>query len=168
MSLVPVPLTYQHIRDLAPRVRAADIADLTVHGNDPEQALVSGMTAGEAYAIMDTGNPKPAWLPDSAWDEGRVIGAGGWTVTGGAWTLWADLTRQQSRALLKIAPAWARIMAIRAKRPLGNYFLTGNTVTERWLRATGCVTILDGHEMLWQDRSYTPFFVKPLEALPYV
>lgn len=153
MTLLPVPLTYDHIRHLAPRIREADLADLTIHDTDPEQALVSGMTLGESFAVLDDGVP---------------IGAGGWTVAGAVWTLWTDLTRKQSLELLRCCVPWARIMAIRAKRPLTNVFLSGNTVTERWLRATRCVTILDNQLLSWKGRSYVPFYLKPLEELPYV
>jgi len=153
VTLTPTPLNYDHIRHLAPRIREADLWDLTIHDTDPEQALVSGMALGEAFAVLDDGVP---------------IGAGGWTVAGSVWTLWTDLTRKQSLALLRCCVPWARIMAIRAKRPLQNVFLEGNTVTERWLRATRCVNILDGSSVSWNGRRYTPFFLKPLEELPYV
>ena len=104
-NLVPVPLTADHAWDLAPRLRAADLADLTIHGSNPNKALLAAIDMpGEPYAILD---------------DGVVIGAGGWTKAGSVWTLWQDLSVGQAKALLKWCPAWARIMAIRSGRPFG-------------------------------------------------
>ena len=152
-QLTPVPLNYGHILSLAPRMRQADLLDLTVHGGDPEGALVSGLASGEAYAVLS---------------DGVVIGAGGWTVEGSIWTLWADLTTPQARELLRWAGRWARVLAIRSKRPLSNVFLRGNTLTERWLRLTRCVDIDYANPIHWQGRDYLAFRLKPLEELPYV
>jgi len=152
-NFYPERLNYAHILSLAPRIREADLRDLTLHEGDPEQALISGLSSGEAYAVLH---------------EGTVIGAGGWTVEGAIWTLWADLTLGQSKQLLKWSRPWARVIAIRAKRPLSNVYLRGNTTTERWLKATRCVNILDDHPIQWQGREYIPFHLKPLEELPYV
>ena len=153
-NLVPVPLTADHAWDLAPRLRAADLADLTIHGSNPNKALLAAIDMpGEPYAILD---------------DGVVIGAGGWTKAGSVWTLWQDLSVGQAKALLKWCPAWARIMAIRSGRPLQNVYLKGNLATESWLKATRCVNILDESPIMWQGREYIPFFLKPLEELPYV
>lgn len=153
-NLVPVPLTIDHVWDLAPRLRKADLDDLTVHNSHPRGALLAALSEpGEAFAVLD---------------GDKVIGAGGWTKAGSVWTLWADLTRGQAKDLIRLSRPWARIIAIRAKRPLQNVYLKGNRATEGWLRATGCVTILDDNPIVWQGREYIPFFLKPLEELPYV
>lgn len=151
--LVPKPLRGSHCYDLGSRLRQADLDDLTLHEEQPIRALLQGMRAGEAYSV---------------WDGHEIIGAGGWTEEGRVWTLWADLTVAQSRELLRMSRPWARILAIRAKRPLSNVFLAGNAVTERWLRMTDCVDILDAELLPWQGRMYVPFYLKPLERLPNV
>lgn len=89
-------------------------------------------------------------------------------MEGAIWTLWADLSKAQARELLKWAGRWARVIAIRSKRPLSNIYREDNTKTARWLRLTRCVNILDEHPIQWQGRTYIPFTLKPLEELPYV
>lgn len=153
-TLVPKPLTREDALDLGPRIRQADIDDLTVHRSNPTEALLGALAVpGESYGV---------------WDGEHLIGAGGWTEAGHVWTLWTDLSSAQSRALLKACIPWARIMAIRSMRPLGNVFLTENHVTRAWLRATRCVELLDVPPIMWQGFEYTPFRLKPLEQLPYV
>lgn len=152
-QLVPVPLNYGHILQLAPKLQASDLADLTLHEGDPEGALISGLSSGEAYAVLD---------------GDTVIGAGGWTVEGAVWSLWADLSKGQAKELLRWAARWARVIAIRSKRPLGNVYRSGNHKTARWLKLTKCVTILDDHPIMWNGQTYIPFHLKPLEDLPYV
>lgn len=149
----PVPLTMHHAEMLAPYVRSSDCADLKTHDSTPWEALRHGVAMdGESWAVMD----------------GEVIiGAGGWTALGSVWTLWADLSRTQAKEVLRMAPAWCRIMAIRAKRPLQNVYLAGNSQTEHFLRATKCVDILD-QEVLYEGRTWIPFFLKPLEDMPSV
>lgn len=154
MSLVPKPLRPSDCDYLAKNIRRADLLDLTIHGENPRDALLHGIEHGEAYGV---------------WDGPQLIGAGGWTKEGAVWTLWREgMTKAQSRELLKQCVPWARIMAIRAKRPLSNVFLSNNRVTERWLRATRCVDILDDVLIPWQGRLYVPFHLKALEDLPYV
>ncbi len=149
----PVKLTHDHVLRLAPSIREEDLLDLKVHGSNPYQALeMAEIMPGEAWAVVE--------------DE-LLIGAGGWTEVGSVWTLWANLSLGQAKEVLHMAAPWCRIMAIRAKRPLGNIFLKGNRATERFLRATKCVDILE--ETIHHDgREWTPFFLKPLEAMPSV
>lgn len=152
--LVPVPLTQHHVYSLAPRVRQADAADLWVHGANPHKALtLARQVPGDAWAVM----------------EGPVcIGAGGWTEAGAIWTLWADLSLSQYRKLSKVIVPWARIIAIRAKRPLGNVYLKGNRTTEHFLKSTGCIDIHHERALHFEGRDWVPFHLKALEDLPNV
>ncbi len=152
-TLIPRPLTERHAKLFSHRIRRADLDDLHTSGQYPYAALLDAIEAGEAYGI---------------WDGIDIIGAGGWTRDGNVWSLWTDLSVSQSKALIKNAVPWARIIAIRARRPLGNFFLRGNTVTDGWLRLTRCVEILDDRPLTWQGRTYIPFYLKPLEELPLV
>lgn len=148
------PLDGDYCRYLGPKLQASDIADLTLHHQCPDEALFSALSIpGQAYCVRDGDTP---------------IGAGGWTEEGAVWTLWTDLTISQSAALLRCCVPWARIMAIRAERPLHNVFLASNSITASWLEATRCVNILYNRPLTWHGREYIPFFLKSLEELPYV
>lgn len=154
MTLIPRPLTTPDCYDLGKRMRQADLDDLLAHQGDPQQALLWAVEApGEAYGI---------------WDEDQLIGAGGWTRSGSVWSLWADLSPAQARAVLRQAASWARIIAIRARRPLYNVFRADNRVTDRWLELTRCVDIDRRNVIVWEGQSFVPFYLKSLERLPYV
>lgn len=149
----PEPLEESHVVYLAGRVREADILDLKTHESTALEALTWALKLpGKAWAVMDGDTP---------------IGAGGFTEAGSIWTLWRDLTLGQYREVLRMAAPWCRIMAILAKRPLSNVYLKGNRTTERFLKATGCIDILE-QEVYHDGRTWIPFFLKPLERMPNV
>lgn len=152
--LIPRLLRWEDCETLAPKIRRADLEDLTINRSNPLRALQGAIhMPGEAFGI---------------WDGDQIVGAGGWTTSGTVWTLWQELTFGQAKALAKNCAPWARIMAIRSARPLQNVFLQGNAATRRWLESTRCVDILDDHPLTWEGRTFIPFFLKPLEQLPYV
>lgn len=151
----PVKLTLPMALELAPLIREEDRLDLKTHGSDPYEAFdLADKMPGESWAVIDD-------------DRQRCLGAGGWTEAGSVWTLWTPLSVGEVADILHMAAPWCRIMAIRSRRPLGNIFLKGNRATERFLRATKCVDILE--ETIHHDgREWTPFFLKPLERMPHV
>ena len=156
--IYPEPLTIQHAASLEPRVRKADRDDLKNHRAGAEYALALALTLpGEAWAIM--------WAEDNATPV--VIGAGGWTEAGAVWTLWADLTLAQSKAMMRMIVPYARILAIRANRPLWNYYGMRNDATEKFLKATRCVDFT-GDVSYFSGRYWNKFMLKPLEDMPHV
>lgn len=156
--IYPERLTLAHAASLAPRVRKADCDDLKNHGAGAEYALALALcTPGEAWAVMH--------LAENATPE--IIGAGGWTVDGCVWTLWANMTRGQAREVMKMVVPYARIIAIRANRPLHNWYREGNLATEHFLRATRCVDFTEKRATI-TGRPYRHFKLKALEDLPNV
>jgi len=153
-QLYPQKFTHEDAEALAPIMRQADIRDLIVHQSSPRDALLQVFNeGGEAWSVH----------------SGRgIIGAGGWTQRGIVWSLWADLTFEESKALMRTVVPWARIIAIRAKRPLSNVFVKGNHQTEHFLLATRCVTTFPQAEILHEGRTYIPFMLKPIEDMPHV
>lgn len=151
----PVPYTIGHATALSRKLRKADLIDLHQHEQDPRAALSYPLETGdESWAVMD---------------GDAVIGAGGWTRAGSVWTLWADLSMRQSRELLRMTPAWARIISIRSKgRILGNVFRKGNRLTQHWLEMSGCVDIHHETPLTSEWGTFIPFRLKPLERLPNV
>lgn len=151
--IYPEKLTLAHAAALAPRVRKADLDDLKNHGAGADYALAMALTTpGEAWAVMHDGVP---------------IGAGGWTKDGCIWTLWADLSLGQAREVMKMVVPYARIIAIRANRPLHNWYREGNRATEHFLRATRCVDFTEKRATI-TGRPYRHFKLKALEDLPNV
>lgn len=154
-------LRRQDVRDLAGRLRDGDVQDCLAHEHTPEEALLGGWQGG------------PSW---GVWDGDCLIGAGGWTFDGAIWTLWSDLTRSQSLALMRVTPSWARKIAEHAnehikwyqpERRLQNAVWEDNRLTIAWLRATRCVDFLDTR-LQFGDKWFIPFFLKPLAELPNV
>lgn len=156
--IYPERLTLAHAAALAPRVRRADLDDLKNHEAGAEYALALALVEpGEAWAVM---YPSENATP-------QVIGAGGWTESGSVWTLWADLTRGQARDVMRMVVPYARILAIRSRRPLSNWYNTENAATEHFLRATHCVDFMDVQATIG-GRPFRRFTLKPLEDLPNV
>lgn len=156
--IYPEKLTLQRAAELAPRVRQADRDDLKTQGEGPDHALVLAMALpGEAWAVM--------W--QAGGEEAQVIGAGGWTEEGVIWTLWADLSLGQARAVMRMVVPYARIMSIRAQRPLSNFYAMRNNATEKFLKATRCIDFT-GDVRYFSGRYWNHFTLKPLKDMPDV
>lgn len=156
--IYPERLTLAHAASLSPRVRKADLDDLKDQEAGADYALAMALTEpGEAWAVMHRSeNATP-----------QVIGAGGWTKRGAIWTLWTDLTLSQAKDMMKMVVPYARIISIRAQRPLWNYYREGNKATEHFLRSTGCIDFSEEVGYIG-GAPYRRFFLKPLEDLPNV
>lgn len=151
--IYPEKLNLAHALYLSTRIRKADLDDLKLHGAGAEYTLAAALVIpGEAWAVMHEGVP---------------VGCGGWTEEGLVWTLWTELSSEASKEMMRMVVPYARILAIRAKRPLGNWFASGNRATERFLRATHCVDIADQPTYL-AGKAWTRFSLKSLEDLPNV
>lgn len=153
-----VPMRWEDIGQLGPLIRETDRRDCVAHDCNPELALLDAFTAGRAWTALwnlDVGEPQP-------------LGCFGWTHTGFIWSLWVDLTREQSLALMSRAQSVIKGMAREAGAAgiasLCNTVRTDNLLTIAWLRASKCFDFPrpaiehDGHR-------YLPFFVKPLGDL---
>jgi len=147
------PLTIEGIMDLAPVIREEDLLDLKCQNSSAFECLMLGLE-GHAWGI---------------YEGDLIVGAGGFTAHGFVWSLWRDMTEEQKRGVMQKAVGWARIMRLLAgKALLQNVYLKGNHKTERFLKATRCVTIDEGTELVYQGRTFIPFFLKPYEELPNV
>lgn len=160
--IYPTPLTLRLAADLAPWIRKADLDDLKRHDLGIDYALATALvTPGEAWAVMHKQGPN---------SPSELIGAGGWTCEGVVWTLWADLSRGQARDVLRMAVPYARILSIRAKQPLYNFYRADNAATEHFLKATGCVDFLDevSYRGMNGESRWKKFKLKRLEDMPDV
>lgn len=153
-TLIAVPLTPYWCTVLGPKVREADRVDCIAHDQDPTRALFTGCGAGPAAAILDRETRQP-------------VGAVGWSYSGNIWSLWVDLTPEQSRELMRSTKAAVYFMASRAAEHgilLSNVVWDQNRVTRAWLKASKCFDFPEG-EMQYGGKTFLPFFVKPLEEL---
>jgi hypothetical protein len=156
-TLIAVPLTPYWCAVLGPKVREADKVDCIAHDQDATQALLAGCGAGPAAAILDIKTRQP-------------VGAVGWTFDGNIWSLWIDLTPEQSRELMRHTKSAVFFMATRAAEVgvlLSNVVWDQNRTTLAWLRASKCFDFPRG-EMHHGGKTFLPFFVKPLEELIHV
>lgn len=146
------PLTLDDIFCLHERIREADLMDLKCQDASALEALFEGLTSGEAWGIFD---------------DGVIIGAGGFTDQGYVWSMWVDLSLRQSMGIMKKAEGWARVLRMRAGQvPLQNVFVEGNRATETFLKRTRCVDIQEDCPLTYNGRTFIPFFLKPLAELP--
>lgn len=144
-----------HIWQLAPNIREHDLADMKTEGMTAEDALFYGHASGRSWGVV--------------WED-RCIGAGGFTDEGAIWSLWADLTPEQSRWVLSQASFWAQIIREKAgpNKWLWNVYLQGNRLSETFLRATHCVNIDKEHPIEHEGRVFIPFHLKSAEELSRV
>lgn len=155
-DLYTLPLRERHIPLLAPYIREADLVDMKVAGMSAQEALAYGLFLG------------PAW---GVWERGvGIIGAGGYTKQGAIWSLWADLSPEQSRGVMARAGEWARFIRSYAggDKWLWNIYLKGNRQTEAFLRASHCVNIDKESSILHDGREFIPFHLKTAEELARV
>lgn len=153
MKLYLAPLTETLCILLGKKLCAADLIDCAAHDYDGEAALRDCMDGGPSCAVMD---------------GLTVVGALGWTDAGYIWSLWMDLTPEQSREIMRWTPKLIKEMAHDAARPLCNVVWEGNDRTIAWLKASHCFTFLDNQRLSYKDRVFLPFFVKPLGDLQHV
>ena len=143
-------LTQDIVRELAPRIREADRMDCKAHDADPETGLIMGLHSGNAWA--------------ATWDN-EVIGAFGWHEENGTiWSLWAELTHEQSRAAMLRAPDVIKSLVKLAGGPLCNWVRTDNLLTMAWLRASKCFDFV-GEPVEHRGHLYRHFITKPLGDL---
>lgn len=152
MALRLTPLTEHYCRLLAPRVSEGDRQDCVVHDYDPEAALLAGLNGGPCCAVLD---------------GLEVIGAFGWTYEGTIWSLWAELSPEQVKWIMRYTAEMVRQIMRDAKRPLMNAVWEGNRHTISWLKRSHCFDFLDT-TLEYQDKVFLPFFVKPLGELEHV
>jgi hypothetical protein len=143
------PLMAEDLADLAPRIRESDRLDCALHDCDAGKALLDGLRKGPGWAVT--------W-------ENETIGAIGWTFDGHIWSLWVDLTEEQSRAIMSRTSMVVRAFAASAQRPLGNAVREDNRLTIAWLRASKCFNFI-GQPIPYDGHRYLTFFVKPLGDL---
>jgi hypothetical protein len=146
------PLRPVHCENLAPHVSEEDRRDLLASDYSPETALQS--------ALQEEGE---AWAVGLGTDESHVLGAFGWTTRGAIWSMWRPLTLTERKHLLKLAPRFIEAMSADANRLLGNLVCVENEQIIAWLRATGCITLLDTH-LTFNERDYVPFIVTPRQG----
>jgi integrase len=137
------------IEDLASRIRETDRLDCAMHECDAGLALLDGLRKGPCWAVT--------W-------ENQTIGALGWTYDGYIWSLWVDLTREQSKAIMARTRHMVRALVRDAARPLGNTVREDNLLTIAWLRASKCFDFIGG-PITHEGHRYLPFFAKPLGDL---
>lgn len=155
-ELYTLPLRRRHIPLLHPYIREADLADMKVAGMGADQALAYGLFNGPSWGIWDK--------------DTSIIGAGGYTTQGSVWSLWADLSPEQSRGIMARAGEWARFIRsfAGADKWLWNVYLQGNRQTEAFLRASHCVNIDKENPIQHDGRVFIPFHLKTAEELSRV
>lgn len=145
-SLSIEPLDKSLCHELAPKVSEGDRIDLLAHGYEPLGALLDGIEAeGQAWGVRV---------------DGTAVGAFGWTTEGSIWSLWADLTLSQKVALLRLSPAFISAMVKDSGVRLSNLVWEGNSVTRKWLEATGCFDFFVDSPQVWDHKTYIPFAVR--------
>jgi hypothetical protein len=141
------PLSASFCEELAPLVSEGDKIDLFAHGYEPLGALLDGVEAeGQAWQVRVDGKP---------------AGAFGWTTEGSIWSMWTPMTYSQKAALLTLSPAFISSMSQDAGRVLYNFIWEGNLPTRKWLEATGCFEFDVDNPVVFDDRNFLPFWVKP-------
>ncbi len=148
-------LTLQGCLYLGYKLREGDKVDCWRHDQSGCRALKAGMEAGPAWGVWDL-------------REGSLIGAIGWNTQGNIWSLWSDLTGEQTKEVMHLTvPAIRSLVSMAGGIPLGNYVWEGNRLTIAWLKASHCFNFLDDRIRIG-DKDFIPFKAKPYEELPCV
>lgn len=153
-TLIAVPLTYWWCHQLAPLVREQDRIDCITQGVDILSDLLHGLQGGPAAIVLNKETRQP-------------VGACGWTFEGKIWSLWIDLSADQSREIMRNAKRAIVFMSLRALELgiiLSNVVRIDNRLTIAWLRASKCFDF-SNQVIHWEGHTYLPFMVKPMEEL---
>jgi len=127
-SMEFLPATEAHARDMAPRLRAADVRELDALGIDATWALASGVAASrEPVTAMVEG--RPAVMFGIA--EGSIL-----TGMGRPWLLGTDAVVGRDVAMARESRRWLERMAV-GFRLLSNVVDARNVRAIRWLRWLG-------------------------------
>lgn len=150
------PLMWHHAKRLSRVVRKADVLEcLAGSGMGPYQAMLEGINRGPCWAAFVDGDAVP-------------VGAWGWTHEGAVWSMWRDLTSNESRELLRHTPEMVAEMVSARDGVLENYVWENNTQALAWLRASKCFNIDLDRVIILGNHRFIHFATKPLEELPDV
>ena len=120
---------------------------------DPMAVLAGATTTGQAWTALD---------------GDRILGAYGYTDEGTIWSLWSELSREESMAVLLHTPLWVRTMLHESGREwLYNFVSVGNEQAIAWLKLSGCFDVSD-RVVTFSGMSARYFRTKPKKALAHV
>lgn len=128
MMLEPSRLTMERAFKLAPLIRNADRLECGP-SKDPLAAMLVGISPGN-----------DAWVATDP--HGNSLGVYGYTEWGVIWSLWRDMTRAESVAVLRHTPMWVAMMVHASEHPyLFNFVSVENKEAIGWLEASKCFDI---------------------------
>lgn len=127
MILEPGLLTLGRAFAIAPLIRHQDRLECG-RDRDPLAAMLYGLSHGDAWVALDP--------------HGAPLGVYGWTRHGAIWSLWRDMTRAESIAVLKHTPLWVAQMVQASGHPfLFNFVSASNSAALGWLETSRCFDI---------------------------
>lgn len=150
-----VDFSWDLAKELAPKVARGDAKECAENGLTTEEAMaIGGMSGGAYIAMWDFAPESPAFIRSP-----RPIGVFGWTTHGVIWSLWADLTLEQQKAVLRESPKWVRqLVAESGCLSLRNRIHMDNITTLRWLKATDCFDFATPYRA---SAEWVSFYTKP-------
>lgn len=126
LILEPGRLTMDRAFQLAPLIRHQDRLECGI-SKDPLAAMLVGLATGDAWVALHEGIP---------------LGVYGYTEHAIIWSLWKDLSRSESLAVLKHTPLWVAMMVRFSGQPyLYNFVAEENKEAIGWLEASRCFDI---------------------------
>lgn len=128
--LVEMQASPDNFAELADKLRSIDILECAAMGWTPRDALW--------FALAD--------CPDGCWAVGStvrgvglslpIVGAFGFNRRAGIWSLWADLSHKEAKAVLRLTTAYTKHVLEKSQQPmLGNWMSTKNAIALRWMES---------------------------------
>ena len=157
LSLEPGYLDWRAVFTLGANLTESD--RLECLSGDPMSVLAGATTTGQAWTALRSrdGEDSP--------HEGRILGAYGYTDEGTIWSLWSELSREESMAVLTHTPLWVRTMLHESGREwLYNWVSLANQKAIAWLKLSGCFDVSD-RVVTFSGMSAHYFRTKPKEVL---
>jgi len=151
MRLEPGYLDWNAVFTLGANLSDSD--RLECLSGDPMSVLAGATTTGQAWTALS---------PE------RILGAYGYTDEGTIWSLWAELSREESMAVLAHTPLWVRTLLHESGREwLYNWVSLANRPAIAWLKMSGCFDVSD-RIVTFSGISAHYFRTKPKEVLACV
>lgn len=153
-------LTAEGAQELQGAMRQVDCTELSIVRSSPMEAMslmlldaLSRGSIGEAWEVVD--------------EFDHCVGAFGYHIGGcQIYSLWAPLTRAQSRQVLKEMSQWVKLLIRRSRcTTLSNIIFTGNRVAIKWLVSSRCFDVNFNHPFSIQGREMLYFQTKPLAEM---
>lgn len=160
LHLEPGHLDWRAVFTLGASLRSEDRAEC-LEGDPFRMLATADRHGGQAYTALKWNDALNSFTYED------ILGAYGWTAEGTIWSVWRNLSREESLSVLVHTPLWVRGLVVASEWAfLHNHVSSTNLPALAWLKASKCFDFTPEEDLVVDEVVFHRFQTKPLEALP--